>query len=288
MSFLDETEDIAEDGEMPSVMDISPDARARLDQLYAANGLCSVAKPQQIANSAEALGYWYIATPYSKYPYGLEQAWREACRIAAHLMTRGIPVYCPVAESHPVAIYGNLDPVDHELWMYADRPKMDAACGLIVAKLLGWNESKGIAEEIRVFEEAGKPIQYLDWVVSPAHAMPIVPETSNVPDQETIVPTQGTIGKQETILDEAIRITSGERRRDYDSATPNHVRIANLWNAYISGRKAPASPLSPGDVALMMILLKIARAAFTATRDSAVDIAGYARCWAQIAGFESE
>jgi hypothetical protein len=38
----------------------------------------------------------------------------------------------------------------------------------------------------------------------------------------------------------------------------------------------------------MMILLKLARAVYTPTRDSYVDIAGYAQCAAQIAGFDRE
>ena len=91
-----------------------------------------------------------------------------------------------------------------------------------------------------------------------------------------------------SILESAISVTSGERRRDYDSATPNHQRIALLWNAYIQSRKVPASDLSALDVAHLMILLKIARAIYTPTRDSYVDIAGYARCASQIAGFEEE
>jgi hypothetical protein len=90
----------------------------------------------------------------------------------------------------------------------------------------------------------------------------------------------------ESILDEAIRVTSGDRRRDYDAAGPNHERIARLWNAYITSRKEANALLSPLDVATMMILLKVARASFTPTRDSYVDIAGYAKCCAQIQGFE--
>lgn len=92
----------------------------------------------------------------------------------------------------------------------------------------------------------------------------------------------------EGILDEAIRITSGERRRDYDKATPNHERIAGAWNWYIRARKHPNEELSALDVSQMMILLKLARAAFTPTRDSYVDIAGYAKCSAQIAHFEPQ
>lgn len=91
-----------------------------------------------------------------------------------------------------------------------------------------------------------------------------------------------------SVLEEAIAVTTGDRRRDYDKATPNHERIARIWNAYIQSRKDAASELSTLDVAHLMILLKIARAVYTPTRDSYVDIAGYARCSAQIAGFEPE
>jgi hypothetical protein len=92
---------------------------------------------------------------------------------------------------------------------------------------------------------------------------------------------------QTSILQEALAVTSGPRRRDYDRAAPNHERIARFWNAYIQSRKADVgAPLSALDVAHLMILLKMARAVYTPTRDSYVDIAGYARCCAQIAGFE--
>jgi len=90
-----------------------------------------------------------------------------------------------------------------------------------------------------------------------------------------------------SVLEDALSVTSGDRRRDYDKATPNHERIARLWNAYIDSRKTGAgAPLSALDVAHLMILLKLARAVYTPTRDTYVDIAGYARCAAEIAGFE--
>jgi hypothetical protein len=90
-----------------------------------------------------------------------------------------------------------------------------------------------------------------------------------------------------SILQEALEVTSGDRRRDYDAAEPNHERIARFWNAYISSRKADVgAPLSALDVAHLMILLKLARAVYTPTRDTYIDIAGYARCAAEIAGFE--
>lgn len=90
----------------------------------------------------------------------------------------------------------------------------------------------------------------------------------------------------EGILDEAKRITSGDRQRDYDHPKPNHERIAAMWNTYLAVRKEPSGPIAAEDVAAMMILLKIVRNCHTPKRDNAVDIAGYARCLARISGFE--
>ncbi len=91
-----------------------------------------------------------------------------------------------------------------------------------------------------------------------------------------------------SILETAIEVTTGDRRRDYDKATPNHKRIADGWNWYITNRKDPAAPLNELDVAHMMIILKLARACYTPTRDTYVDIAGYAKCASQISKFETE
>ncbi len=91
-----------------------------------------------------------------------------------------------------------------------------------------------------------------------------------------------------SILEEALTLTSGDRRRDYDEAAPNHERIAGAWNWYLAARKDPNAPISALDAASMMILLKIARSCHTPKRDNYVDIAGYARCAAEIAGFEEQ
>lgn len=94
--------------------------------------------------------------------------------------------------------------------------------------------------------------------------------------------------KGDGILAIAQAVTSGDRRRDYDKATPNHQRIAEVWNWYLRSRKTSSAPITALDVATMMILLKVARACYTPTKDSYVDIAGYAKCCSQIAGFEAE
>lgn len=75
---------------------------------------------------------------------------------------------------------------------------------------------------------------------------------------------------------ESLRIVSSDRRRDYDDPLPNHERIAQIWNVQIAPKLK--ADLSPRDVALMMIGLKLAREAYTPKSDNIIDVIGYAQC----------
>jgi hypothetical protein len=91
----------------------------------------------------------------------------------------------------------------------------------------------------------------------------------------------------ETVLEEAQRITSGDRHRDYGHPADEHQRIAALWTAYLDGKACREGridfvDIDALDVARMMILLKIARDVHHAKRDNWTDIAGYARCLERI------
>lgn len=108
---------------------------------------------------------YYLATPYSKYPGGLEAAWIDACRVAGALMRQGVKIFSPIAHSHGIAIHGGLDPLDHDIWLPADEFFMQHCEGLIVARLEGWETSKGVAFETMRFTEMGKPIRYVDFDV---------------------------------------------------------------------------------------------------------------------------
>jgi hypothetical protein len=91
-----------------------------------------------------------------------------------------------------------------------------------------------------------------------------------------------------SVLEEAAAATAGDRRRDYGTATDNHTRIADGWNWYLNARPVKDAPISALDAAMMMIVLKIARSVHRPKRDNFVDIIGYAKCAAQIAGVEPE
>lgn len=111
--------------------------------------------------------FWYLATPYSKYPQGIEQAYRDACREAAILVKAKIPFYSPIAHTHPIAIQGDIDPFDHNIWLPACRPILDAAKGIIVCQLEGWSESYGVAVEILAFRKAHKSVVFMTPGVVP-------------------------------------------------------------------------------------------------------------------------
>jgi len=73
------------------------------------------------------------------------------------------------------------------------------------------------------------------------------------------------------ILKEALDITQGDRLEDYGDSTVELNRIATLWSVIFE------TDITPNQVALAMIALKITRQMHKNKRDNWVDIAGYSR-----------
>lgn len=113
-------------------------------------------------NTMRPKGLIYVGTPYSLYFGGLEEAFRLACRVTGELIAADVPAFSPIAHSHPIATHCGLDPRDHDLWISADAPMMHAACGLAVYKAQGWEDSRGVTEEIKFFKAERRTIFYLD------------------------------------------------------------------------------------------------------------------------------
>jgi hypothetical protein len=112
--------------------------------------------------------YWYLATPYSKYPHGIEAAFNLAIDATALLLRAGVPVFSPIVHTHSVAVRCGIDPFDHSIWMPVDAPLMHAASGLILLCAESWEQSYGMRVERDAFEAAGKPVVYMDPDVLPA------------------------------------------------------------------------------------------------------------------------
>lgn len=105
---------------------------------------------------------WYLATPYTKFPYGLDYAAHDAAKIAAKLIADGENVFSPIVHSHLICHCAKLDPVNHDFWMRVDQAFMEKCDGLIVCMMTSWSRSKGMRKEIDYFKKAGKRIRYFD------------------------------------------------------------------------------------------------------------------------------
>jgi hypothetical protein len=91
----------------------------------------------------------YVASPYSKHPRGVEQAYREALVVTAYLVEReGSNVFSPIVHCHPLANIMKDCPRDFSYWQDYNRSMIERCDSLLVAMLDGWAESEGVSAEI--------------------------------------------------------------------------------------------------------------------------------------------
>ena len=78
------------------------------------------------------------------------------------------------------------------------------------------------------------------------------------------------MSKAADICNAAAKLVAGDRQVDYGDKTENHTNIATLWSAYLG------TPVTAENVAIMMILLKVARTKLGSYKeDTYFDMAGY-------------
>lgn len=78
------------------------------------------------------------------------------------------------------------------------------------------------------------------------------------------------------ILEEANKITSGERQRSYDIPERNMPYIASIASAIL--RKN----ITAKDICVIMLAVKFSREMHAHKRDNFVDLAGYIWCWSKV------
>lgn len=89
--------------------------------------------------------------------------------------------------------------------------------------------------------------------------------------------------KRAEILKKALECVNGDRDITHGKPEDNLSVISFFWNIYIRSIFPDVRPiLTEKDVAIMMILLKIARETTGHSIDNYVDIAGYAACAGEI------
>jgi hypothetical protein len=126
--------------------------------------------------------------------------------------------------------------------------------------LEGWQNSKGATVEKSVAEWLGLDVFYEFKGMNQTDAS-LVPTPA-----KTIAPVA------EDVLEEALRITKGDRNASYGPPDQDFTRTAAMWSA-LKGVTFEAR-----EVALFMIALKLSRETHQRKRDNWVDVAGYARC----------
>ncbi len=94
----------------------------------------------------------------------------------------------------------------------------------------------------------------------------------------------------ETVIQEAVRVINGPRRKAYGSAKESFGAVAEAWTAYLrmASDNPAMKPLTGADVCQLMIILKAMRHAVGHGRDDLVDQIGYSALSAIVEGLDKE
>jgi hypothetical protein len=194
---------------------------------------------------------YYLSGPMRGYPRFNFDAFDAA---ALDLRGRGWSVRSPADMDREVGF----DPDQHTEesldWNDVVRRDVEAviqAEGIIL--LPGWEKSKGATAEIAVAR----------WMEKTVLLYP------------SLRPMDA-----EDILEEALRITSGDRQASYGPPDQDFKRTARMWEPLLESCVQPdgSMRIPSSMVAMCMIALKLSRETHQKKRDNSVDIAGYARC----------
>ena len=79
---------------------------------------------------------------------------------------------------------------------------------------------------------------------------------------------------EESVLEEAVRLTGGDRNQSYGDPADDYLATVTAFNAVT--RRTHARALSPAEGALFMCCVKLSREGHAPKRDNRTDLAGYA------------
>ena len=104
----------------------------------------------------------YLASPYSHPNKAVvEERYLAVCRAAGEFMRQGHLIYSPIAHTHALAQTSQL-PTDFEFWGDFDEAMISRCSELWVLMLDGYDESRGVAEEIAIADAREIPVVYMD------------------------------------------------------------------------------------------------------------------------------
>jgi hypothetical protein len=108
------------------------------------------------------VSFTYLASNYTHADPAvrLERYW-AVVKKATELMRAGECVFSPIAHTHEIGLMLGRE-VDHEFWMRQDKSLLQHASKLKVLTLEGWQQSRGVAEEIEAAKAMGIPVEYVE------------------------------------------------------------------------------------------------------------------------------
>jgi hypothetical protein len=209
----------------------------------------------------------YIAGPMTGYSDCNFAAFHAA---AERLAQAGWKVF------NPAENFGGRKDLPRETYLRLDLAVL-AQCDAI-AMLPGWEDSRGAKLEYLVAHELGctiidavtlRPLENAPSATVALHRLRLVEPPTN-----------------ESILEEAKRITEGVRRAEYGAPADDFGRAAYMWTGILAHKLLDGQAITAMDIPLCMVAIKLARQSHHHKRDNLVDIAGYARTAAMVAGEE--
>ena len=177
---------------------------------------------------------------------------------------------------NPAENFGGRTDLPRESYLRADVALL-VKCEAI-AMLPGWQESQGAKLEYLLAREFGMMVLDAETLqpLADAPAPTVYLHRLRIVKEEAV----------ESVLAEALRITSTDRQDDYGHPADDFARTAEMWTGILAGKLSDGVCISAMDVPLCMIAVKLARQSHCHKRDNLVDIAGYARTAAMVAGDE--
>ncbi len=104
----------------------------------------------------------YLASPYTKHTKDTRHLYFEMlCDITAQMFNMGKYVFTPIVYAHPVASRHNLPP-EWDYWKEYDEKFISICSDLWVIMFPGWEDSTGVQAEVKIAQELGLPIRYVE------------------------------------------------------------------------------------------------------------------------------
>lgn len=116
------------------------------------------------------MSFIYLASPYTdKSELVMHDRYLKALEVTAHFQRAGITVYSPIVHNHDMAKRHSM-PKDSEFWEQHNENMLRVALIMYILELEGWEESKGIAKEIRMCGRHGITWRHIEY---PLDSLPL-------------------------------------------------------------------------------------------------------------------